>query len=67
MKHMRLEVVQLTRMSCYVTLLRAAAATAATKAGTRDCHARYHGPGYGHTLWGDMSPSDRAAFVYPKL
>ena len=56
MKHMRLEVVQLTRMSCYVTLLRAAAATAATKAGTRDCHARYHGPEYGHTLWGDTSP-----------
>ena len=54
-------------MSCYLTLLRAAADTAVTKAGTRDCHARYHGPEYGHTLWGDTSPLERAASVYPKL
>ena len=48
-------------MSCYLTLLRAAADTAVTKAGTRDCHARYHGPEYGHTLWGDTSPYVRTA------
>ena len=52
---------QLRRRSC------AAAAPAATKAGTRDCHARYHDPEYGHTLWYGMSPSERAASVYPKL
>ena len=69
MKHMRLEVVQSHAhvMPSHVSRSCAAAAPAATKAGTRDCHARYHDPEYGHTLWYGMSPSERAASVYPKL